>query len=116
MTKEVAELSTVGAAAAATENLGLTRFKDAAKKAKSFNFKSIPDTIKKVSAKFEKDGASKVIKKVIDKVGFKKAAMLLGKLGLGTVGGVFSGGTLTAAMGALAVKDIIDIANIILED
>lgn len=116
LTKEVAELGTVGAAAAATENLGLTRFKDAAKKAKSFNFKSVPDTIKKVSAKFEKDGASKVIKKVVNKVGLKKAGMLLAKLGLGTVGGVFSGGALTAAMGALAVKDIIDIANIILED
>ena len=106
--KQAGELAGLTAVGAGTEAAGFTKFK------------SVPDAIKKTVSKIQKEGPSKIIKKVVAKLGPKKAFTQLTKLGLtgvaGAVGGVFSGGALTAAMGALAVKDIIDIANIILED
>ena len=41
------------------------------------------------------------------------AARTLAKIGVGAIGGVFSGGAVTAAMGAWAAYDIYEIYNII---
>ena len=71
----------------------------------------------KVVKDFIKDkGMPEMIKKITTKLGPTRAAKILGKISLGTVGGALTGGALTAAMGLMALKDIIDIVQILREE
>ena len=69
-----------------------------------------------ISKAIAKKGIAGTIKKVVKGLGMRKAAGILTKLGIGSVGGVLTGGALTAAMGAMALKDIYDIYSIIVEE
>jgi hypothetical protein len=69
-----------------------------------------------ITKAISKKGTGTIIKKVINKLGMKKAAGMLAKIGIGSIGGVLTGGALTVAMGAMALKDVYDIYNIIVEE
>jgi len=66
-----------------------------------------------ITGAFKKHGTSKVLREVMKKGGMGLAARTLAKAGAGTVGGVFTGGAMTALMAAWSLKDLYDISQII---
>ena len=68
-----------------------------------------------ITAQFKKHGAAKVLRHVMKspRGGMGLAARTLAKAGAGTVGGVFTGGAMTALMAAWSLKDLYDISQII---
>ena len=80
------------------------------------SFPKIDTAINAIKKVIKKRGSSGTIKLLAKKLGFRKAAALAAKIGIGTVGGALSGGALTAAMLAMGAKDIYDIYNIVMEE
>jgi hypothetical protein len=64
----------------------------------------------------KKKGTSGLLKKIATKLGPARAAGIIAKLGIGSVGGALTGGALTAAMAGMAAKDIYDIVQILREE
>jgi hypothetical protein len=66
-----------------------------------------------ITSAFKKHGTAKILREVMKKGGMGLAARTLAKAGAGTVGGVFTGGAMTALMAAWSLKDLYDISQII---
>ena len=69
--------------------------------------------VSSMSAAWKKHGATAIMKEVMKKGGLGLAARTIGKVGAGTVGGIFSGGLATGVMAAWTMKDMYEIYNII---
>ena len=66
-----------------------------------------------IKEQFKKHGTAKVLRHVMKKGGMGLAARTLAKAGAGTIGGLFTGGAMTALMAAWSLKDLYDISQII---